>query len=33
MNIAQDLTVDLKNAAFALVYTGSNNGWKFLNLA
>ena len=33
MNIAQDMTVGLKHSAFALVYTGSNNGWKFLNLA
>ena len=33
MNIAQDLTVNTEHAAFALVYTGSNNGWKQLNLA
>ena len=33
MNINQDLTVDLKNAAFALVYSNAANGWKFLNLA
>ena len=33
MNIAQDMTVDGANNAFALVYTGSTYGWKFLNLA
>ena len=33
MALNQNLTVDLKNAAFALVFTNSTNGWKFLNLA
>jgi hypothetical protein len=31
-NVASDLTVNTEHAAFALVYTGSNNGWKQLNL-
>ena len=31
-NVAQDLTVNTEHAAFALVYTGSTNGWKQLNL-
>ena len=33
MALGQDLTVDLKNGAFALVFTNGTNGWKFLNLA
>ena len=32
-NLAQDLTVTTEHSAFALVYTGSTNGWKQLNLA
>ena len=33
MALGQDMTVQLKNAAFALVFTDGTNGWKFLNLA
>ena len=33
MALGQDMTVNLKNAAFALVFTDGTNGWKFLNLA
>ena len=31
-NVASDLTVSTKHAAFTLVYTGNDNGWKQLSL-
>ena len=31
-NVASDLTVNTEHAAFTLVYTGNDNGWKQLNL-
>ena len=32
MNVGEDLTVNTTHAAFTLVYTGNDNGWKQLNL-
>jgi hypothetical protein len=33
MNIAEDMEAETNHAAFTLVYTGSANGWKLLEVA
>ena len=33
MNLAEDMIAETNHAAFTLVYTGADNGWKLLEVA
>ena len=33
MNLQQDMIADINHAGFTLVYTGSTNGWKLVEVA